>query len=129
MSVHASVLEDVGRASGTATGLACDASGLKHDRAFPCLTFTGQWRGGAIAVKVIRHDASLSRKVDTLRESLVGISMQHPCVVRPPARQLEDPFCYSFSPGMILSAVAIDIMGPAANQAQAMEGHRTAAET
>ena len=43
----------------------------------------GEWKGGVVAVKVIAHDASLSRRVDTLRESLVGISMQHPCVVRP----------------------------------------------
>lgn len=48
-----------------------------------CVRVTGQWRGGAVAVKVISHDATLSRKVDTLRESLVGISMQHPNVVRP----------------------------------------------
>jgi hypothetical protein len=38
-------------------------------------------------VKVISHDATLSRKVDTLRESLVGISMQHPNVVRPLATE------------------------------------------
>ncbi len=42
----------------------------------------GEWKGGVVAVKVIAHDASLSRRVDTLRESLVGISMQHPNVVR-----------------------------------------------
>lgn len=36
-----------------------------------------------VAVKVIVHNASMACKVDTLRESLVGISMQHPHVVRP----------------------------------------------
>jgi hypothetical protein len=36
-----------------------------------------------VAIKVINHDATLSKKVDTLRESLVGISIQHPNVVRP----------------------------------------------
>ena len=41
----------------------------------------GSWKGAAVAVKVIVHNASMARKVDTLRESLVGISMQHPHVV------------------------------------------------
>ena len=41
----------------------------------------GSWKGAAVAVKVIVHNASMARKVDTLRESLVGISMQHPNVV------------------------------------------------
>lgn len=34
-----------------------------------------------MAIKAIMHNATLSRKVDTLRESLVGISIQHPNVV------------------------------------------------
>ena len=41
----------------------------------------GSWKGAPVAVKVIVHNASMARKVDTLRESLVGISMQHPHVV------------------------------------------------
>lgn len=32
-------------------------------------------------MQVITHDATLSKKVDTLRESLVGISIQHPNVM------------------------------------------------
>lgn len=42
----------------------------------------GSWKGAVVAVKVIMHNTSMARKVDTLRESLVGISMQHPHVVR-----------------------------------------------
>ena len=45
------------------------------------LLLAGSWKGAAVAVKVIVHNASMARKVDTLRESLVGISMQHPHVV------------------------------------------------
>ena len=45
-----------------------------------------------MAVKVIVHNASMARKVDTLRESLVGISMQHQHVVRSP--------CFHFLPCM-----------------------------
>ena len=46
------------------------------------LLWAGYWKGAVVAVKVIVHNASMARKVDTLRESLVGISMQHPHVVR-----------------------------------------------
>ena len=42
---------------------------------------TGSWRESTVAIKAIMHNATLSRKVDTLRESLVGISIQHPNVV------------------------------------------------
>ena len=45
------------------------------------LLLAGSWKRAAVAVKVIVHNASMARKVDTLRESLVGISMQHPHVV------------------------------------------------
>ena len=45
------------------------------------MLLAGSWKGSAVAVKVIVHNASMARKVDTLRESLVGISMQHPHVV------------------------------------------------
>ncbi len=41
----------------------------------------GSWRESTVAIKAITHNATLSRKVDTLRESLVGISIQHPNVV------------------------------------------------
>ncbi len=46
------------------------------------LFLAGSWKGAVVAVKVIVHNTSMARKVDTLRESLVGISMQHPHVVR-----------------------------------------------
>jgi len=46
------------------------------------LAVAGSWRTSTVAIKVITHNATLSRKVDTLRESLVGISIQHPNVVR-----------------------------------------------
>ncbi|CAL5229280.1 g12574 [Coccomyxa viridis] len=39
--------------------------------------YKASWKGAVVAVKVIVHNASMARKVDTLRESLVGISMQH----------------------------------------------------
>ncbi|CAL8464929.1 g4464 [Coccomyxa elongata] len=43
--------------------------------------YKGSWCESTVAIKAITHDASLSRKVDTLRESLVGISIQHPNVM------------------------------------------------
>ena len=49
------------------------------------LLCVGYWKGAVVAVKVIVHNASMARKVDTLRESLVGISMQHQHVVRLPS--------------------------------------------
>jgi hypothetical protein len=51
-------------------------------------TRAGFWKGAVVAVKVIVHDASMARKVDALRESLVGISMQHPHVVKSVVLQL-----------------------------------------
>ncbi|KAK9917057.1 hypothetical protein WJX75_000396 [Coccomyxa subellipsoidea] len=43
--------------------------------------YKGLWRESTVAIKAIMHNATLSRKVDTLRESLVGISIQHPNVM------------------------------------------------
>lgn len=60
----------------------------------------GFWKGAVVAVKVIVHNASMARKVDTLRESLVGISMQHPHVVRLP------PGCCPAQPALGFSGCA-----------------------
>ena len=59
------------------------------------------WKGAVVAVKVIVHNASMARKVDTLRESLVGISMQHQHVVRP----LSMPPCRHY--GILFSGLPV----------------------
>ena len=41
----------------------------------------GRWRGAIVAVKIVAHDCSLASLAETLRESALSTSIQHPNVV------------------------------------------------
>ena len=43
---------------------------------------TGRWRGAMVAVKIVTHDRTLATLAETLRESALSTSIQHPNVVR-----------------------------------------------
>lgn len=45
----------------------------------------GRWRGAVVAVKVVAHDRSIASLAETLRESALSTSIQHPNVVRAPS--------------------------------------------
>lgn len=47
-----------------------------------CLVAVGRWRGALVAVKVVAHDCSIASLAETLRESALSTSIQHPNVVR-----------------------------------------------
>ncbi len=42
----------------------------------------GRWRGAMVAVKIVTHDRTLATLAETLRESALSTSIQHPNVVR-----------------------------------------------
>jgi hypothetical protein len=42
---------------------------------------SGRWRGALVAVKVVAHDCSIASLAETLRESALSTSIQHPNVV------------------------------------------------
>ncbi|BDA49710.1 probable mitogen-activated protein kinase kinase kinase 12 at C-terminar half [Coccomyxa sp. Obi] len=43
--------------------------------------YKGRWRGAIVAVKIVAHDRSLASLAETLRESALSTSIQHPNVV------------------------------------------------
>ncbi|KAK9904772.1 hypothetical protein WJX75_002233 [Coccomyxa subellipsoidea] len=43
--------------------------------------YKGRWRGAIVAVKIVAHDCSLASLAETLRESALSTSIQHPNVV------------------------------------------------
>ncbi|BDA49709.1 probable LIM domain-containing serine/threonine-protein ki at C-terminar half [Coccomyxa sp. Obi] len=43
--------------------------------------YKGRWRGALVAVKVVAHDCSIASLAETLRESALSTSIQHPNVV------------------------------------------------
>ena len=45
----------------------------------------GRWRGAMVAVKIVTHDRTLATLAETLRESALSTSIQHPNVVCIPA--------------------------------------------